>query len=389
MPRLPSSVYVHVPFCRARCRYCDFHSDVSTAEGMAEYLDGLEIELGRLPRPPIARTLHIGGGTPTALPFDLLERFLDLLASNLRLHRLEEFTFEVNPGTLTSRVIKLLLDRGVNRISLGVQTFDDRLLRFLGRVHDAAAVHSAIQALRTAGVRNLGIDLICCIPGGTRDSWRRDLDEALSFEPEHISAYTLSIEPGTAFADWLDDGRLQPVSEDLGADLYEMADEILVEAGYEHYEISNFAQPGHESRHNLGTWRNRPYLGLGPAAASYVDGVRWRNVESTLEYVRRLRAGDEIAEDHEKLSRGPAAGESMMLALRLSEGVTAGEIRRRHGIDPLVRYRRPIARFRKAGLLTVTRGRIRLTPRGRMLADEVLAAFVTPERSEIGRRDGT
>ena len=191
-----------------------------------------------------------------------------------------------------------------------------------------------------------------------------------------MSVYGLSIEPGTVFRGWVEEGRLSPLPGDEMAERYETVVETLRNAGYEQYEISNFAKPGFACRHNIEAWKNRPYLGFGPSAASYRDGVRSKNVCSTVEYARRVRDGEPTADETEELPAARALGEAMMLALRMNEGITAGEVRKRHGVDPLVHYRRPIAKFEKAGLLDVTRNRIRLTDRGRLLADEVFQAFL-------------
>jgi len=374
--RSPTSYYVHVPFCQARCRYCDFHSRVSSAEAMTEYLGALEIDLARLPGRPRAKTLYVGGGTPTALAPPLIERLVGILDARFGLERSEEITFEVNPGTLTPRTTEILRRAGVSRLSFGVQTFQDPLLRLLGRLHDAATAQGAIQAARAAGFANLSLDLIYGIPGSTVDTWRDDIQQAIALEPEHLSVYGLPIEAGTVFDAWATEGRITPLEGDAMADLFELTVELLRGAGYEQYEISNFARPGHECRHNVAIWRNRSYVGFGPSAASYVDGVRSRNICSTVEYARRVRAGESPVEESEELPPERALGEAMMLSLRMNDGVTASEVRRRYGVDPLDRYREPLARFAEAGLVTLRRNRIRLTDRGRLLADEVFQALL-------------
>jgi oxygen-independent coproporphyrinogen-3 oxidase len=382
----PRSLYVHVPFCRARCRYCEFHTNIGSAESMDDYVRAVAREMELLPFRLRPRTLFLGGGTPTALPPPTLALLLDTLAEGIDASRIEEFTCEVNPGTLTPSTTDHLLSRGVNRVSVGVQSFHDRYLRLLGRVHDAATAHGSLQALRHAGVRNLGIDLILGIPGMTPEEWRHELDEALSHEPEHLSVYALSIEAGTTFARWIREGRLADPDDDRMADLYETTHHVLSDAGYEHYEISNFARPGFRCLHNVATWRQKPYAALGPAAASFIDGERRRNVCSTAEYVRRLRHGQDPVDMRERLDPERAAGEMLMLGLRTSDGITAGEVRRRHGIDPLERYREPLERHAEAGLLTVRRNRIRLTLSGWLVADEVLAELVVPERRSRAKR---
>jgi putative oxygen-independent coproporphyrinogen III oxidase len=374
-----SSLYVHVPFCRQKCAYCDFYSVVATDDLLvAAYLEALSKEAARadLDEPV---TVYIGGGTPTALPSDALAQLLVTLQQHFNLLTAREFTVEINPGTLSELDAETLLAAGVNRASLGVQSLNINTLKLLGRIHGPQESRDAVGLLRRSGIKNLSLDLIFAVPGQSLGDCRRDLEEVLSLEPEHLSAYGLSIPAGTPLAARVAAGEIRPLADAHYADMVALVHETLTGAGFEHYEISNFARPGRRCEHNMATWRNEYYVGLGPAAASYADGRRWRNVADLSEYVTRLGSGGNAIAMGEELSPEDRARETAMLALRTSDGLDVAAFRHRTGFDPLKLFSEAIAVHVAAGLLEVASSptaALRLTPKALPVADAVLADFV-------------
>ena len=322
-PQPASSIglYVHVPFCRVKCGYCDFYSQVGGPETFEPLVEALLAELDtRVVRPGLAvETIYIGGGTPTVLPIGLLERLLGALRDagrgirttegvrqkgfppelgcgkgfpHQRPHQLVEFTVEANPATVDDCKAALLAECGVDRVSMGAQSFDTGELAVLDREHRPADVAASIEILRRAGLTRFNLDLIFGVPGQTVASWLGSLRAAIDLEPEHLSCYGLTYEAGTPLHARREAGRVRAVDEDAEAEMYLATMETLEAAGYRQYEISNYARPGRECRHNLRYWHNLPGVGLGPSAASYLDGRRWRNVPDTREYVRLMQQGD-------------------------------------------------------------------------------------------------
>lgn len=386
-PRVVASVYVHVPFCHTICGYCDFYSTVldrATSGPLVETLiceleQALEGRFDTPPAPPLEariRTLFVGGGTPTTLPPLELSRLLRRLAALPSGDGPPEFTVEANPATVGDRVAHLLVEAGVNRVSIGAQSFDPAELRVLERIHRPAQVEQTVRACRRAGIRALNLDLIFGVPGQTLESWLANLRAALALEPEHLSCYSLTYEPGTPLFEQQRAGRVQPVEASLEAAMYEAAIDTLTAAGFRHYEISNFARPGFECRHNLVYWHNEPYLGIGPSAAGFVGGVRYRNVPDTAEYVRAIRAARPPHVEQERLPPERRARETVMLELRLIEGLERRRFADRFGHDPATLYAEAIARHVALGLLELTPTHLRLTRAGLLLADTVIADFL-------------
>ena len=281
-------IYLHVPYCLRKCRYCDFNSYPLEGQGsgrLDRFLGSVkrESEL-RAGDPEIAsaqaRTLYMGGGTPTILSGRQLADLIGAVRGAFDLKPGAEVTIEANPGTIDREKLIELREAGVNRISLGVQSLSDRLLKFLGRIHTARESLRAIELVREAGFHNLNLDLIFAIPGQTVEDWRTTLELALQADPQHLSLYSLSIEPGTQFYEMCQQGELEPTEEELELAMFQQAIEMLCAAGYQHYEISNFAQNGYRCQHSQRYWRNGEYLGLGPGAHSFWGGVRWRNIDS-------------------------------------------------------------------------------------------------------------
>lgn len=389
---IPRGLYVHVPFCLAKCRYCDFYSmaapraaEISLAAGcpapMKRFLQALAAEL-RSRQAVLAlplESIYVGGGTPTALGPGLLAELLSLVAP-LRGPD-TEFSVEANPGTVDLAVAAALAAGGVNRVTLGVQSFQESELRLLGRIHTAAEAREAAGAIRRCGIENLGLDLIYGIPGQTLSSWRRSIAGALELRPSHVSCYALSFEPGTPLAADLAAGRVGEMDESLQKDCYEVAIEALAASGLEHYEISNFALGGRRSRQNLIYWRNEAYLGVGPAAASYVGGQRRTNQPDLDEYCRCALAGLDIPAEAESLDARGQMGETLMLGLRLMEGVDRRLFAERFGLDPAEAFPRSLSRYIGQGRLIATATHIRLAENALFVSDTILADILAEPRN--------
>lgn len=373
-------LYVHVPFCTVKCGYCDFYSHANTPDAFAPLIDALLVELDQATASNSSRveTIFVGGGTPTVLPPPLLDRLIQRLGAISRRDNAVEFTVEANPATVDDEKAAILASAGVDRVSMGAQSFNTAELRMLDRTHQPADVAASMKILQRAGLTRFNLDLIFGIPGQTLESWLASLHAAIDLEAEHLSCYGLTYEPDTPLRRSLDAGHTTPLDEDLEARMYLAAIDTLSAAGYRQYEISNHAMPNRECRHNLRYWYNLPGIGMGPAAASYVDGRRWRNLPDTAEYIRRIRRGESPAIDLEHLSSLRRAGETAMLALRLNEGIQRERFHQTTGYDPFDLFARQIREHTSAGLLRVDHDRIALTRRGLLLADAVIGDFVRP-----------
>ncbi|HSW44346.1 MAG TPA: radical SAM family heme chaperone HemW [Phycisphaerae bacterium] len=380
LKRTDVGLYVHVPFCPSKCGYCDFYSQVPTDNEIDPTIDALLAEMRQAvdARPLRVDTIFVGGGTPTSLPLGALGRLLGQLAGYAREHGVREFTVEANPGTLDEDKATLLHDSGVNRISLGAQSFNEDELRVLDRIHQPDQITQAAGLVHRMGFAHFNMDLIFGIPGQTAASWKESLARGLDLGPNHLACYGLTYEPGTLLHAQRQSRQIVPMHEHLEAEMYEMADTFITGLGFEHYEISNYARPDGRCRHNLRYWHNEPTIGIGPSAASYLDGRRWRNVEDTAEYVRRFRVGEPPEASSEALSPSRRAGETAMLMLRLTDGIPCGRFQEMTGFDPHELFAAAIDRHRKAGLLTADGDRIALTPTGRLVGDSVMADFLDP-----------
>lgn len=367
-------IYVHVPFCVRKCPYCSFFSVPYSQEAGGRYLEALRRELaGRLKPAAGPKTIYIGGGTPTALSSSELSELLRVVLAEVSDENLEEFTIEVNPGTLDARKTAALADGGVNRVSFGVQSFDNAKLQLLGRIHDGDSAKEALRSLRDAGFDNLGIDLIYGVPGDTQESWLKDIEEALALAPGHISTYCLSIEQGTRFARDFERGAICLPGEEVQRNMYYLTADALAAGGYEHYEISNFALPGLRSRHNEATWRYETYAGFGPSAASF-DGVsRRRNAADLGRYCE-----DPVgAAETEMLESSTKAAEVMMLALRTREGITEAQFEERCGLGLRDTFGASLEALESQGVVEKSgrSGAFRLAREALFVSDEVLAEF--------------
>lgn len=373
-------LYLHIPFCRARCRYCDFVSYVGRGELHTPYAVALcgEILLAKddlAKAPPGPPTLYIGGGTPTVLPLPALESILRACGEVLDLSA-AEITLEANPGTVSAGSLRALSALGVERLSLGVQSFSEAALCLLGRIHTPAEARQAYAWARAAGFASVGLDLIFGLPGQTLAAWQRDLEEALALAPEHLSLYCLTLEEDTPLARDVASGELPTPEEDLAADMYLLAEERLEAAGYWHYELSNWARPGHFSRHNIAYWRNEDYRGCGVAAHSHRGRRRWANTASLAGYLAALEEGLLPPAEEEELDLPTATGEGMMLGLRLTAGVPYAAFRERYGAEMETLYGPILQELAGLGLLEQDRERVRLSPRGRLLGNQVFARFL-------------
>jgi oxygen-independent coproporphyrinogen III oxidase len=372
-----AGLYVHIPFCRAKCAYCDFNSFAGLEPLYSQYVRAVAREMETV-APATLRSVYLGGGTPTVLPLSDLAQILEAVQGGRSLAPAAEVSIEANPGTVDAASLSGLVALGVNRLSLGIQSFDDAELRLLGRIHTAAEALEAFRTARDAGFRNISLDLIFGLPGQSLASWRASLHRALDLAPEHLSLYALSVEPRTPLAGGIERGELPSPDPDLAADMYELAEEACAAAGYFHYEISNWARQGDlRCEHNLVYWRNEDYIGLGAGAHSWARGQRWANVASPPEYTALLSRGASPVASEEAIPPELEMGETMMMGLRLvDEGVTFEGFRRRFGADLRQWYAVEIEELDRLGLLEIGDGRVRLSPRGRLLANQVFYRFL-------------
>jgi oxygen-independent coproporphyrinogen-3 oxidase len=367
----PRAAYVHVPFCAHRCGYCDFAIATGQDHLIGRYLDALVAELSTLGTPRPVRTLFLGGGTPTHLHPAQLERLLGELGRWLPLEAGGEFSVEANPDSLDPARVAVLADHGVTRVSLGAQSFHPHLLRVLGRRHSPAEVPRAVGAVRRR-IDQVSLDLIFGVPGQTEGEWREDLRRALGLGPDHVSTYGLTYEKGTPLWKERRRGRITPLAEEAELALYALAIDALGEAGFEHYEISNFARPGRRSRHNQVYWANEAYFGFGMGAARYVLGRRELNTRDLHAYLRRALAGEPATFQTEELGPAERARETMAVQLRRAEGIDRAHFRVQTGFDLDAVAGEAVARHVALGLLDDDGRRVCLTRRGKYVADGVI-----------------
>jgi oxygen-independent coproporphyrinogen III oxidase len=373
------SLYLHIPFCHTRCHYCDFNTYAGILPLREPYVRALitEIELaGQLAQladgtPRRSRTIFFGGGTPSLLTVEQITRLLAACHKAFAIDQQAEITLEANPGTLSFEQLVGLRATGINRLSLGSQSFDAELLNTLGRIHTPEEIVQAVSNARAAGFTSINLDFMFGLPGQTMDHWQATLDQALALHPEHFSLYSLIIEEGTLFHTWTNEGRIVPGDEDLCADMYEYADERLQAAGYENYEISNWALPGYQSRHNLTYWHNLPYLGMGAGAHSSFGGRRFSNVLDPQAYINLLKKQQRPEAESETIDRVQAMSETAFLALRTAQGLHLPTFEERFA-EPFTRFAGERLRIvEEAGLLEQEQDWLRLSKRGRLLGNEV------------------
>ena len=374
MQKKPTSAYVHIPFCTQICYYCDFSKVFIKNQPVDSYLEHLLEEFRSYDIQKL-RTLYIGGGTPTALSASQLEVLLKGLTENLDLSVLEELTIEANPGDLDADKIAVLKNSAVNRVSLGVQTFDDKMLRKIGRSHLEKDIYENIDRLKLAGFDNISIDLIYALPGQTMEQVKENVAKAIGLDIPHMSLYSLILENHTVFMNRMRRGKLPLPKEELEAEMFEYIIAELERAGFEHYEISNFSKPSFESRHNLMYWDNAEYYGIGAGASGYVNGVRYKNHGPIRHYLSAVEEGNaRITEEH--LSQKEQMEEEMFLGLRKKSGVSMARFEEKFGRSFDGLYGEIVRDLVQQGLMQIEGDRVRMTKRGLFLGDTVAERFI-------------
>lgn len=375
-------IYLHIPFCRHKCPYCAFVSSSGGKSEINSYVTLLLEELQLAAREFTSRSIdsvYFGGGTPSLLAPGQISQVLKKIGQLFNLAPNPEITLEANPGTVNRKKLADLHSAGVNRLSFGVQSFNDRMLKVLGRIHSADQARDAVSDARSAGFSNIGIDLIHGLPEQTLEMWRNDLQEALLSGPEHLSVYGLTIEDGTPFAARFNNEKNLP-DNDLAADMYEMADKVLTSAGYEHYEIANYALPDLRSRHNSGYWRRDGYLGLGLGAHSFVyqgeHGTRFGNSCEPEQYAASIRSGRIPRCNTITLSRDEAVSEFVFLGLRMAQGISFADFESQFGSSFQIMFLPALQKLSRAGLIVHEQQGIRLTRKGMLLSNQVFSMFL-------------
>jgi oxygen-independent coproporphyrinogen-3 oxidase len=378
---MQAGVYIHIPFCRSRCAYCDFATGLYESELADAYVRALTVEIGAFEmagRRASVDTIYFGGGTPSLLSPAQVSRILEAVRARFRVTSDAEVTMEMNPGTVTPETLREFRALGINRASFGAQTFDDRELKRLGRVHTASDVRDTIRHLRDEEFANVSFDLIAGLPAQTLEAWSNNLNQALSLRPEHLSLYLLEVHEGTPLAHQIRTGALPVPDDDLAAEMYRLMLDRTSAAGYEHYEISNFCLPGYESRHNSKYWMmGAPVYGFGCSAHSY-DGqrLRWSNERDAARYTNIVHEGRTPVVENVTLDEGDARAEAIFLGLRLLRGVNLKEYQTRFGRDLRADFATDLQRLRDAGLIELSEDLMRLTRHGALLSNEVFETFI-------------
>ena len=378
------SLYVHIPFCIKKCVYCDFISGIYSPENAASYVNALKREISRISNDAAFSTLYIGGGTPTVLATDVLTEITDFIFSKLEFSENYEATIEANPGTVDTEKLTAVLLSGINRISIGVQSFNEEELVFLGRIHNRKDSEAAVTIARDSGFSNIGIDLIYGIPGQSLNSWKTTLKKAVSLSPQHISMYELTMEEGTELYAMIKSNtvpenlRVVPLNEETIIEMYEYAIDFLTSNGYLHYEISNFARPDYFCRHNLNYWNRGEYYGAGLGAHSLVNNQRYHNTGSIKDYTRLLSANKSPLIHSESIDTEKALSEEFFLGLRKTGGIRLETLSKLYGIDIADRYQKEIKKLTAAGLLEfdIPTSLMKLTRKGLLLSNEVFTEFI-------------
>ncbi|MFQ5672969.1 MAG: radical SAM family heme chaperone HemW [Nitrospinales bacterium] len=373
-------LYIHIPYCLHKCGYCDFNSHPVNSGEMDAYSRAVMRELAHYGGGAAAgreiATIFLGGGTPTTLPVSSLEKILESCRQNFSVRADAEVTLEANPATIPRQDLTRLRTAGYNRISIGAQSFNPRELKFLERVHGVEEIHATVRRARQGGFDNLSLDLMFALPGQSAEDWGYSLDRVLAENPEHISTYNLTLEPGTAFYKRAAQDQWHMPAEDHQLTLYKQSIRTLKAAGYRHYEISNFARPGRESRHNLNYWENGEYLGIGAGASSFLAGRRFKNYAPPSRYIREVQSRGDAVESNEHPGKAQAMGETMMLGLRLLKGVDLKQFENRFQVSFSKTYGPAVAALLQKKLIALKNNRISLSQKGLYLADSVILEFI-------------
>ena len=369
-----AGLYVHIPFCKQACHYCDFHFSTSP-DFRLDLIRAMSAEL-KLQKDylqgEVLTTIYFGGGTPSLLHQSELEIILEGIRSIYPLNDRPEISLEANPDDLTKEKLAELKQLGINRLSIGIQSFDDSILKFLNRAHDSDEATRCVAGARTEGFNNISVDLIYAIPGQTQDMWKKNIEKTLQLSPEHISAYALTIEKKTAFGQWQKKGQLQPVAEEIAAEQFELLMDMMQDAGYEHYEISNFCRPGFHSRHNTSYWQQVHYLGIGPSAHSY-DGVsRQFNISNNSLY-RKAIESNKVPFEREVLTRENRINEYLFTTLRTAWGCDLEKIKVNFQFDVFQENKAYLTALQEKKLASIENHRLILTRTGKLLADQIAA----------------
>ncbi|MCI5194976.1 MAG: radical SAM family heme chaperone HemW [Candidatus Electrothrix sp. AW5] len=374
-------LYFHIPFCLRKCPYCSFYSLAGRTDIHQRYAEAISRQLLLYAKKyqnklrPLT-SIFFGGGTPTLLPPQTLSRLLVECLEQFAVANQAEISIEVNPATVAGNSLDILRQAGFNRLSIGVQSLHDKELRQLGRPHTVADALETVQLARRAGFENINLDLMYGLPGQKLQSWQRTLEDALELEPTHLSLYELTIEEGTPFAFLEEQGQLVLPTEDTVLLMLEETQQALMQAGFQRYEISNYAQPGYQCQHNINYWQNGEYLGLGAGAVAFFNKTRCTVIADAEQYCERLEHGEELWQDREKLDQEAAFRETVIMGLRMTAGVSLTDITERFGINTEAYYSETLHRLIRQGLLHIVQDQLQLTAQGFLLANTVMAELV-------------
>lgn len=377
---MSAGIYIHIPFCKSRCSYCDFATGLYDRDLAARYVTALIKDIHNTRHVELMRevdTVYFGGGTPSMLSASQIEEILRAIHECFEVAASAEVTMEINPGSVDVEGLREFRRVGVNRASFGAQTFDDRELARLGRAHTSAETRHTFESLRKVGFDNVSFDLIAGLPGQSLEQWKTNVESSLGLRPEHLSFYLLEVHSSTPLAQHIKRGLQPQPDEDLAAEMYEWMLERASSAGYEHYEISNLCLPGFESKHNLKYWQGVPYYGFGCSAHSY-DGSnhRWSNERDVSAYVQLLENDESPVKTSQELSRDEVRAEAVYLGMRVMRGLDTNSYRRLFGVDLREEYSEDLSRFEEAGLIEFDGDVVRLTRAGALMSNEVFARFV-------------
>ncbi len=371
--------YIHIPFCKSKCHYCDFNSFAGMEDYIKPYFKALKHEIESYEeelRGCTVNTIYIGGGTPSSVDASYIYEVINTCAGKFNLRKGMEISVEANPGTLSYDKVLDYRDVGINRLSIGLQAWQSHLLRYIGRIHSAGEFVESFELARKAGFENINVDLMFSLPGQSINDWHYTLERVAGIEPEHISCYGLKIEEGTPFGERLDSGELILIDDESDREMYYLAIDILRKKGFKHYEISNFAQPGFECGHNLIYWNAEPYIGVGAGAHSYFQGKRFNNLYKINDYISALSRQEGPSENVQIIDRKESIKEYMILRLRLIDGIDADEFEKRFGENIFKLFARQFDRLLKRGLLESDGKLIKLSPLGLDLANQVFLEFI-------------